>query len=63
MSNAPDAGAGQQDFIKGWPHPSYFEREELQKDIQEEKAPLRANLKLQFDEINITITNDDDLSL
>jgi 2-aminoadipate transaminase len=35
MSNAPDAGAGQQDFIKGWPHPSYFEREELQKDIQE----------------------------
>ena len=33
MSNVPDAGAGQQDFIKGWPHPSFFERPELQKAL------------------------------
>jgi DNA-binding transcriptional MocR family regulator len=35
MSNAPDAGAGQQDFIKGWPHPSLLQRPELQTALAE----------------------------
>ncbi len=29
MSNAPDAAAGQQDFIKGWPHPELLQRPQL----------------------------------
>ena len=35
MSNAPDASAGQQDFIKGWPNPALLERPELQQALKE----------------------------
>ena len=35
MSNAPDAGAGQQDFIKGWPHPTLLQRPQLQQSLVE----------------------------
>lgn len=35
MSNAPDASAGQQDFIKGWPNPALLERPELKKALAE----------------------------
>lgn len=33
MSNAPDAAAGQQDFIKGWPNAELLERPELQQAL------------------------------
>jgi DNA-binding transcriptional MocR family regulator len=34
MSNAPNAPAGQQDFIKGWPHPSMLDRAEFKTALQ-----------------------------
>ena len=43
MSNAPDAGAGQQDFIKGWPHPSLLRRPELQAALAESFAKALAD--------------------
>ena len=48
MSNAPDAAAGQQDFIKGWPHPSLLEREPL-------KAALAESYKIGLDSIASTL--------
>ena len=38
MSNAPDAPSGQQDFIKGWPHPSMIDREPLKAGLSESFA-------------------------
>merc|ERR1712166_816933 len=38
MSNAPDAPSGQQDFIKGWPHPSMIDREPLKAGLSESYA-------------------------
>lgn len=37
-SNAPDAAAGQEDFIKGWPHPELLTTEKLRKDLAESFA-------------------------
>ena len=33
MSNAPDAGKGQQDFIKGWPNPEIINYPELKENL------------------------------
>jgi len=38
MSNAPNAAAGQEDFIKGWPHPSLIDYPEFTKSLGESYA-------------------------
>jgi len=38
MANAPNAVSGQQDFIKGWPHPSLLERQEFKTALGESYA-------------------------